>query len=46
VAELRGVIVDLRQDRDHWREQAQRLVLPAPMPIAEARRPWWRRLVG
>jgi hypothetical protein len=39
VAELRGVIADLRQDRDHWREQAQRLALPKP---AEAkRRSWW-----
>jgi hypothetical protein len=36
VAELRGVIADLRADRDAWREQAQRLALPAP------RRPWWR----
>jgi hypothetical protein len=37
VAELRGVIADLRADRDHWRDhQAQRLALPAP------RRPWWR----
>src|SRR5262249_19874767 len=36
VAELRGVIADLRADRDQWREQAQRLALPAP------RRPWWR----
>jgi len=30
VAELRAVIADLRQDRDHWREQAQRLALPKP----------------
>ena len=30
VAELRAVIADLRQDRDQWREQAQRLALPAP----------------
>jgi excisionase family DNA binding protein len=44
VAELRGVITDLRHDRDHWREQAQRLALPAPAPIAEARQSWWRRL--
>jgi hypothetical protein len=29
VAELRSVIADLRQDRDHWREQAQRLALTA-----------------
>ena len=30
VAELRAVIADLRHDRDHWREQAQRLALPKP----------------
>jgi hypothetical protein len=29
IAELRGVIADLRDDRDAWREQAQRLALPA-----------------
>ena len=33
VAELRGLIADLRQDRDHWREQAQRLALLAPKPV-------------
>jgi len=33
VVELRGVIADLRQDRDHWREQAQRLALLAPKPV-------------
>jgi len=32
VAELRDVIADLRADRDAWREQAQRLALPAPKP--------------
>jgi len=53
VAELRAVIADLRQDRDHWREQAQRLALPKPPEpkpldaLAAARaRPWWRRFAG
>jgi excisionase family DNA binding protein len=53
VAELRAVIADLRQDRDQWREQAQRLALPKPPEprpadalAAERWRPWWRRLVG
>jgi hypothetical protein len=32
IAELRAVIVDLRQHRDQWREQAQRLALTAPRP--------------
>jgi hypothetical protein len=47
VAELRAVIADLRSDRDAWREQAQRLALPAPRQVPQlaqaAKRPWWRR---
>jgi excisionase family DNA binding protein len=43
VAELRAVIADLRRDRDEWREQAQRLALPAPKP-AEKPMSWWRWL--
>ena len=39
---LRGTIEDLRRDRDSWREQAQRLALPAPAPVARSRW-WWRR---
>ena len=47
VAELNRVIVDLRADRDAWREQAQRLALPARKPDekpAEKPMTWWRRL--
>jgi hypothetical protein len=36
---LRGTMEDLRRDRDSWREQAQRLTLPAP---ANARSKRWR----
>jgi hypothetical protein len=43
VSELRAVISDLRQDRDSWREQAQRLALPAP---AQSKRRWWQRRAG
>jgi hypothetical protein len=35
IAELRAVIADLRADRDAWRKQAQRLVLPAPKPVEQ-----------
>jgi hypothetical protein len=45
VAELNRVIVDLRADRDAWREQAQRLTLPARKPDekpAEKPMTWWR----
>ena len=38
---LRGTIEDLRRDRDSWREQAQRLTLPAPAN-ARSKRWWWR----
>ncbi len=33
-------LTDALADRDQWREQAQRLVLPGPKP---ERRGWWRR---
>ena len=38
----RATTEDLRRDRDSWREQAQRLALPAPTPVAPSRW-WWRR---
>jgi hypothetical protein len=46
IARLDGQVADLRQDRDHWRlqaEQATRLITDARERDA---RPWWRRLVG
>jgi hypothetical protein len=50
-------IEDLRRERDEWRDQAKRLVLPAPQPPAETpsaserpsrlRRTWrWMRATG
>ena len=41
---LRSQLVDVRTDRDAWREQAARLALPAPE--VETKRPWWKRLAG
>ena len=41
------LVADLRQDRDAWREQAQRLALPAPKPDEATPRTqttWWRWL--
>ena len=32
---LRQQLEDIRRDRDHWRGQAQRLVLPAPATTAQ-----------
>ena len=36
---------ELAADRDHWREQAQRLLGPPASP-APSIRPWWRRWTG
>ena len=50
LTEKDAVIADLREDRDHWRaqaEQATRLLTdqrPAVQP--DVRRGWWRRLRG
>jgi excisionase family DNA binding protein len=37
---------ETRADRDAWREQAQRLALPSPLPAPKPERPmtWWRWL--
>lgn len=32
---------ELREDRDRWHAQAERLALPAPTPAPIAHRPWW-----
>jgi hypothetical protein len=45
VAELRGMLADVRADRDRWRDMAERLSLPKPAEPA-VQRPWWRRLAG
>lgn len=42
--------VEIRQSRDGWKAQAERLALTAPIaappPAPDQRRPWWRRLEG
>jgi hypothetical protein len=45
LAEKDAVIVDLREDRDHWRTQAETLLLTDERRkevAAHRRRPWWR----
>ena len=53
---LKDMLAEVRQSRDDWKAQAERLALaapitppaPAPTPPAPAldqRRPWWRRLI-
>jgi len=39
---LRRQLDDVREDRDRWRGQAERLALTIPPPS----RSWWRRLAG
>jgi hypothetical protein len=39
---LRRQLDDVREDRDRWRRQAERLALTRPPPS----RFWWRRLAG
>ena len=39
---LRRQLDDVREDRDRWRRQAERLALTRPPPS----RSWWRRLAG
>ncbi len=45
---LRAQLDDVRNDRDHWRDQAQAVTrqLADLRPAAEPVKPWWRRLVG
>ena len=58
-AELRAMkdmLAEVRQSRDDWKAQAERLALSPPTtplappmataPSPDQRRPWWRRLVG
>ena len=52
-AELRAakdMLADVRQSREDWKSQAERLAIAAqPLAVSSAhdqQRPWWRRLVG
>ena len=40
---LRELVAELRQSRDDWRDQAQRLALTPPKQVSQ---PWWKRLTG
>jgi hypothetical protein len=43
---LRAQLADIRQDRDHWREQAQAITRQLPDASGGDARPWWKRLAG
>ena len=54
-AELRAMkdmLAEVRQSRDDWKSQAERLAIaapvpaPAPAPAPDQRPSWWRRLAG
>jgi len=50
VRALKDMLAKVRQSRDDWKAQAERLPIAGPVPaLSPARdqgRPWWRRLVG
>ena len=49
IAGLKALIAEVRQSRDDWRTQAERLALAPPSPpppCTSAPSAWWRRLVG
>jgi hypothetical protein len=41
LGELRAMLDDMRTERDIWRDQAQRLALPAPKPVEQPPLGWW-----
>jgi hypothetical protein len=46
---MKDMLAEVRQSRDDWKAQAERLALQAPAPIpavVASRRPWWRRMAG
>lgn len=45
VQTLRDALSDAREDRDKWRDMAERLSLAAPVPVAD-KQSFWARLLG
>lgn len=46
LAALKEMVAELKQARDDWKAQAERLAITGPTKAAEPERPWWRRLAG
>jgi excisionase family DNA binding protein len=50
---MKDMLAEVRQSRDAWQAQAERLALAPPLPpsplmspVPAPARPWWRRLAG
>lgn len=43
---LKEMVAELKQARDDWKAQAERLAITGPAKATETARPWWRRLAG
>jgi len=43
LADIKTALEEMRQQRDAWQQQAERLSLPAPPPPVP--KPWWKRLM-
>jgi excisionase family DNA binding protein len=48
LSELKAALADMRDQRDKWQAQAERLALAAPLttPAPAPARSWWKRLAG
>jgi len=46
LAALKDMVAELKQARDDWKAQAERLAITGPAKATEPARPWWRRLAG
>jgi excisionase family DNA binding protein len=43
LGDLKRALEDMREERDRWRGQAERLALPQPAATSPPRAWWWRR---
>jgi excisionase family DNA binding protein len=46
LAALKDMVAELKQARDDWKAQAERLAITGPTKAAEPARSWWKRLAG
>jgi hypothetical protein len=44
LSDLKATLADMKDQRDKWQAQAERLALAAPLTTPAPARPWWRRL--